>query len=505
MMRSLALLVVTTSVATNSGAQTPLTVDTNFRFYYTPELMDYWDSTLINSWAEGWQPFVSDITLRQNGQVLITGSRIMPVNDLPVGNNRSMYIAPDGSPDGYLTTSFAAGPFQEIPSTNQYFSGNSRRWNYDSSWDPTFSMADFYVNMRYAGSWQIFEDRSGLVAGYFRITQEDPLRYVLVKVDQWGAWDSTYTPRHATGQGGSVSGRLLFPIQNGQYLFNGSWTHYEGRPSGSMIRINEDGSQDTTFYFPSWKSDVRAFHEQADGKVILGGQFWMNAYSDTLHLVRLNLDGSLDLTFNNFTDYRTGTSMFSSMIAGINVLERLDADRLVVGGAFTLVDGNPRGSIACVDTLGNLLDCWAGGGLQPVSYSQSGFPHVSLAGFKRLANGETYIYGKYQGFGDANGMHPEQVLISKIYMPDVGMNESAVPPNTLRVWPNPGVDAIQLAWGTNSPYTLELCDAQGRFVLAQPFVFNNSLVDVSAVASGFYTLQVRTSAGERAFVKWMKP
>jgi hypothetical protein len=68
-----ALLVAAALAATNSGAQTPLTIDTTFRFYYTPESVEYWAA----NYAGGncmWTPLIGDVLLRNNGNVLATGN-----------------------------------------------------------------------------------------------------------------------------------------------------------------------------------------------------------------------------------------------------------------------------------------------------------------------------------------------------------------------------------------------------------------------------------------------
>lgn len=494
------MLAATLSVAASSGAQVPFTVDTNFRFFYTPEIIEYWDSVL--SWDLG--PAVTDVFLRNNGEVMLMGGNVMPLNEIPWGGNRSMIVNAQGQPE-YFMGSFGAGQLIELPSTNQYFNpGVSKRFNYDSSLDFTFGMASIAYQERAIGSWQIFPDRSGIVAGLYRISANTPRDIVLIKMDQWGEWDSTWTPRRAAGWG-EPYGQMLFPLSNGQYLFNGSWTSYEGRPSGTLIRIEGDGTQDTTFYFPSWKSDIAAIYEQPDGKVILGGRIWMNGIADTLHLVRVNADGSLDPTFNNYLDFRSGTHAYSSMICGVGVLVPLDAQRVIVGGHFTTIDGITRGCIACVDTAGNLLDCWQEGGLHPVGYTQSGTPLFYLVGIKCLGNGDCYLYGQYKGFSDAYGYHANQVLVSKIHMPVVGVEEQMSSGSALRVWPNPGNDALHLDWADRNIQKLELRDALGRMVLIRTSALHNNPIDVSALSPGTYTVLAHTAQGERAVAKWVKP
>ena len=501
-MRTLALLVATTLLATNSGAQTPLTIDTTFNFYYTPELMDYWEANYAGG-AGMWQPRVGGLVWRTDGNIMVTGDQLLDLGEVPWGGERSLIIEPSGS--GSITEQLSTcGPqVIEMPAANQYFSPNRRR-NYDCSSDVSFGQANFYFNERNPESWQIFEDRSALVAGYFRITENDPLRYVLVKVDQWGEWDSTYTPRSATGP--DVWGEELFPLVSGQYLFSGNWSTYEGRPCTSVIRIEADGTQDTTFAFRSSRSTLAAVHEQPDGKVILAGQFLMLDYPDTLNLLRLNADGSLDPTFNNFNHVVTATDSFSTArFAGINVLEPLDEGRFVIGGKFTRIDNAHRGCIACVDTAGNLLDCWANGGLVPVFNSPGGYPYVGLSGFKRLVNGETYLFGQYQGFIDANGLHPRQCLLSRVNMTGVGLaNERVVAP-ALRLWPNPGSTELRLEWPVPGTYRVTLRDAQGRAALSQVLTSSTQVLDTAPLASGFYTVEATTANGSRATAKWSKP
>jgi len=254
-----------------------------------------------------------------------------------------------------------------------------------------------------------------------------------------------------------------------------------------------------------WKGEVYERYEQPDGKLILGGRFFMNDFPDTVKAVRVLLDGSLDPSFNNLVDYRTGTFALSAMASGVNVFEPLADGRILVGGLFTHVDGGPRGSIACVDTLGNLLDCWAGGGLVPQGYAPSGFPFFGLAGFKCLPNGDCYIYGAYKGFIDANGLHPRQCIMSRIIVPSTGIAQQNGFTTHLKVWPNPGSEFLFVDWPRKVLKDLEMRDALGRLVLWRGSVLNNTAIDVSELNAGTYTVHARGGQGERAVTKWMKP
>lgn len=499
-MRTLLVLLMSLA-ATNSGAQTPLTIDTTFRFYYTPELMDYWSEYFAGGNGM-WTPSIIDVLLRNNDNILAVGSHLIkPLDQVPWGDQVGVEMAPygDGSVVAYRMS--CGGSVIDIPGTDMWFSNNRRRFN-DCSVDHSFGWADLHIANRTLDGWHVFEDSSALSSGYFRLTQSDPLRYVLIKVDKWGELDPTFTHRPASGD---VYGKQLRPLRNGQFLFNGRWTHYDGRPSGTIIRINADGSQDTTFTTITWSSEMEAVYEQPDGKVVLGGQFRLLGIPDTLNLIRLNTDGSLDYTFNNFNHARVGYfGPPSAMYAGITEVKPLDAGRIFIGGAFTRVDDAPRSCVACVDTAGNLLDCWADGGLRPMNYTASGWPNVWLSGMKTLANGETYLYGCYKGITYANGYHPEQVCMSRFFMPDVGVAEKPMAVQALVVWPNPGGDVLHVNWSRNTIRDLELLDGTGRVALKRMSVINNNPIDVSALSPGTYTVLARTAQGERAVANWIK-
>src|SRR5947209_13776142 len=70
-----------------------------------------------------------------------------------------------------------------------------------------------------------------------------------------------------------------------------------------IARVNADGSLDTTFD-PAANSDVNTVAVQADGKVLLGGGFTTlqpNGAASTTprsKIARVNADGSVDTTFD---------------------------------------------------------------------------------------------------------------------------------------------------------------------------------------------------------------
>ena len=491
-MRTLTLLVAIVGVATTSGAQTPLTLDTTFEHFMTPEWIEQWGTGSFS---------VNDIALRSDGLLLTTGNRLRPPGGATGGGGGGVLLVNENG--DYVESPFnsgSGGRITELPN-GQYFYGY-KRWNATGERDFSFGYPD--LPFQGTSDFHVYPDRTVLVGGMFKIEEDGLIEYGLIKVDEWGEYDPNFTARKI-GPGTSRIVDRIFPLNNGQFLISGSFTTYEGEFSGPIIRINPDGTRDPGFYFPSWKGEVYERYEQPDGKLILGGRFFMNDFPDTVKVVRVLPDGSLDETFNNRVDYRTGTFSASAMAAGVNVLVPLGDGRMVVGGMFTHVDGEPRGSIACIDTLGDLLDCWAGGGLIPEGYTPGGGPYFGLAGFKCLSNGDCYIFGEYKGFIDANGLQHRQCIMSRIFVPSTEVREFAVGQHMLEVWPNPAEDKlnVQLPAGIDNG-TLKINDALGRTVLRGMINGSRSEIDVSNLALGTYFVEFATGSAGLWTAKWIK-
>ncbi len=486
-LRALLLLAATTWVAANSVAQAPLTIDPSFNIYITPEFIEQWQD-------------VANVTFafeRDDGNILIGGTHIDDPAELPY--SQSVLIDQSGE---FVPSNFINVPFQGVTElANGQYLANHRRRDHDGTWDPTWdSYPDTLANFL-RGGWHVFDDLSMVVGGSFTFESGEIPTICLIKLRNDGQLDTTWPVRRCDPYREMLE---LFPLRNGQYLVRGNWNNYEDQPTGPFVRINADGTPDLSFHFDAFRGRVGAVHELENGKLMMGGQFFMNNQLDTLKLVRLNLDGSLDTSFSNYGDYRTLTGNVSGALGVVNVITKLDEERFVVGGTFTTVNGEPRSSICCVDTLGNLLNCWAGGGLVPTSYQAGGFPFMWLGGFKQFSNGDWYMYGQYKGFIDASGVHPDQVVMSRLYGPDVWVEEQAVP-TTLRIWPNPGTDQVQLHWPGHAQFTVTFHDAVGRSVLKERVTNGSYAAEVAQLASGMYSVQVVAATGERTSTKWTKP
>ena len=148
-----------------------------------------------------------------------------------------------------------------------------------------------------------------------------------------GSPDGTFD----AGMNGDVLALALQP--NGQILAGGSFTFVNGVPENSIARLNADGSLDSAGFFGSVNSAVRGANGtvqavvcQTDGRVLIGGAFTSADGITRNNIARLMTDGSLDTSFNpGLAAYAPVYALAEAFING--------AREIYVGGAFSTIGG----------------------------------------------------------------------------------------------------------------------------------------------------------------------
>ena len=150
-------------------------------------------------------------------------------------------------------------------------------------------------------------------------------------------------PTFSTGLGfdDSVRAIVIQPGDN-KILVAGYFSGYSPTltsfvPRAGVLRLNVDGSLDPTFNPGSGANEyINALALQPDGKILVGGGFTLFNGVERNHLARLNSNGSIDFTFN----IGSGADNYINTIA-------LQTDRkIIIGGGFRHFDGAPRNFIA---------------------------------------------------------------------------------------------------------------------------------------------------------------
>ncbi|MDW8309677.1 MAG: Calx-beta domain-containing protein, partial [Verrucomicrobiales bacterium] len=163
----------------------------------------------------------------------------------------------------------------------------------------------------------------------------------VVRLNSNGSVDTTFNP--GLGPNGTVWALAL--QADGKVVIGGDFTMVGGQPRNFVARLNANGTLDTSFN-PGIGPDgpVQAIAVQADGKILIGGEFATVGGVGRGRIARLNADGTLDLTHN------PGTGADRRVFA-----VRLQPDgKALIGGEFTDVDQRSRRGIARLNTDGSL-------------------------------------------------------------------------------------------------------------------------------------------------------
>lgn len=147
------------------------------------------------------------------------------------------------------------------------------------------------------------------------------------------------------GAGFNFDGESMKQQADGKLVIGGYFTTYQGVSANYIIRLNTDFSIDNTFdYGTGFNAEVNAVAIQSDGKILVGGAFTSYKGTSRNRLVRLNTDGSLDTTFS------IGTG-FSATVWGITIQSD---GKILVCGAFTSYSGVSESRITRLNTNGSI-------------------------------------------------------------------------------------------------------------------------------------------------------
>jgi len=127
-------------------------------------------------------------------------------------------------------------------------------------------------------------------------------------------------------------------------LIGGDFTSFNGTSINRIARLNSDGSIDTSFHVGTGIDDlIFTIKIQNDGKIIIGGEFITYNGTSVNRIVRLNNDGSIDTSFN----IGTGANNY------IRAIEIQSDEKIIIGGDFTTFNGANKYRIARLNSNGS--------------------------------------------------------------------------------------------------------------------------------------------------------
>ena len=220
------------------------------------------------------------------------------------------------------------------------------RINTDGSLDTSFNIGTgFSINYSYINALAIQDDGKIIIGGWFSNFNGISTNSI-IRLNSDGSLDTSFN----TGSGPNNSIEDIVIQDDGKIIIGGGFTSYNSVSTNRIARLNTDGSLDTSFnvgsgfnYTGSGNSDMPIVI-QDDGKIIISGDFTSYNGIDSNYIIRLNTDGSIDTSFN------TGTGA-NNMIIKITLQ---DDGKVIIGGSFTSYNGISINRIARLNTDGSI-------------------------------------------------------------------------------------------------------------------------------------------------------
>jgi uncharacterized delta-60 repeat protein len=189
----------------------------------------------------------------------------------------------------------------------------------------------------YVNDIAIQSDGKIIPVGYFT-TYKGTSSHYIVRLDTVGDIDTTFI----VGAGFNYYVYAVAIQDDGKIICGGDFITYQVSSSPHIIRINVDGSIDVSFTSVAYIGhEVTALAIQDDGKIICGGQIFV-AGNQTINVIRYNTDGSIDTTFILGTGFDDG----------IHAVAIQDDGKIITVGAFTTYQGTSANNIIILTSTG---------------------------------------------------------------------------------------------------------------------------------------------------------
>ena len=254
----------------------------------------------------------------------------------------------------------------------------------------------------------------------------------LARLNDNGSLDTAFTTKLGTGPDGGVDALALQP--DGKILVGGRFLNFNGVARVRLLRLNADGSLDTTFT-PGLgpNQPVVSIQMQPDGKSLVCGNFTSFNGVVRAGIVRLNADGSVDNTFD------TGVGA-TGLVNGAIVQ---DDGKIIVYGGFNFFNNQPRVKIVRLEANGTI----------DAAYAQNTAFNSDIRDAELLPSGKLTVVGV---FFEINGLSSRSVARLNID----GSHDTGF---------NPGTGAGFLNSPNSAAVNASGLDTQGRLVVVGEF------------------------------------
>ncbi|MCU0383235.1 MAG: T9SS type A sorting domain-containing protein [Cyclobacteriaceae bacterium] len=308
------------------------------------------DKTFNTQIGAGFDQAVAAHAIQTDGKILVAGS-FTSYDFLP--KNRITRLLEDGSLDASFNV--GTGPNADIvcmalqPDGKILIIGGFTlyngtavnkiaRLNTDGSLDTTFisgtGSSNFYTSLA------IQADGKILIGGFFSSYNSITVKNI-IRLNSDGSLDTSFN----TGTGPSSTVGDIVPKSNGKIVIAGDFQTYNGISRPRIAQLNADGTLDTSFNPGNGpNSFINCMSVQTDGKILIGGSFSTYNFVSRNRIARINSDGTADNSFNPGIGVNDTVESISVQTDG----------KVILGGSFSQHNNIARNNITRVNSDGTL-------------------------------------------------------------------------------------------------------------------------------------------------------
>lgn len=311
------------------------------------------DGTLDTNFTigTGFNQIVNKVMIQPDGKIITVGTFS---NYNGTGINGIARLNSDGTRDTSLNSGGFSGAVNtfDIQSDSKIVVGGGfgnyagvsqsriTRLNSDGTRDTNFSIGTGFNAGSAVNAIAIQSDGKILIGGTFT-SYNGTARNRIIRLNTDGTIDNSFT----VGTGFNNTVNTITIQSDGKIIVGGQFTNYAGTSRNFIARLNSDGTNDATFNIGTgFNSGVNAISIQSDGKIIIGGVFTLYNEVSSNRIVRLNSDGTYDTSFSIGTGFN----------ATIFALQINTDGKIIAGGNFTNYNGTNQFRIAILNSDGSL-------------------------------------------------------------------------------------------------------------------------------------------------------
>lgn len=450
--------------------------------------------------------------------VVATAQRLIPDTAFNTGTGANGYVYVSQQLSGGKI--FVGGQFTEF---NGQPANMMVRLNADGSTDASFNAAMTPTNNVY----NVWEEADGKLV----VTGMDNM---LKRLNTDGSLDASFNP---PSLGYSMDGLFIAP-QGDKYIISGIFyaNRYMTPSYQNVARFNHDGSLDTSFNTTAFDNAVFArAYTLASGKIMVVGKFGGLNGLAAPNIIRLNADGTIDTTFitdattiggqiNAIAEQTDGKYIVSGIFKSANGLEWVFSKRLNTDGStdtsFTPATGDgvrvlntilqPDGKIVNAGWFhDSYVDFDAPVDNSVIRYLErfnadgSPYEYTTGAGINGPVNcvsaqtdGKLLVGGWFDTIGTTPVGH-----IARLEEDMLSVNTSSI--SLVKIYPNPVKDVLKIQ--TDTPFgnntQMRITDISGK-TLYNKTGFQNE-IDLASYTAGVYVLTI-TDGGATSVHKIIK-